>query len=76
MDLSDSIWGVITVAGVAFEAYALKNKIEGDTLSEKTRKVFRIHQSKAGRIVFGTGWLAFAGWFWGHILYGWPFPLS
>lgn len=76
MDLSDAIWSAVIVAGVAFEAYTLRNGKEGDTLSEKTRKVFRIHTSRAGRLAFAGSWLAFASWFCGHILWGWPFPLS
>lgn len=74
MSTPDFIWGGIITAGAAYEIYALANRKRGDTLSETTRKAFRIHTSKAGRIAFGTSWAAFAVWFWGHILYGWPFP--
>lgn len=65
--------GIALVAG-AWEVYALANDRPGDTISEVTRRAFRIKSSKVGRAVFGTGWLAFAGWFFFHILYGWPFP--
>lgn len=76
MTQADLIWAGLILAGAAFEALALANKRSSDTLSEVTRAVFRINTSKSGRIAFGSLWAGFAVWFWGHILYGWPFPLT
>lgn len=76
MDSSDIAWAGIIAAGIAFETYALKNSASGDTLSEKTRKVFRVRTSRVGRLAFAGLWLSFAGWFLGHILWGWDFPLT
>lgn len=73
METADIVWAGILAAGAAFEAYALRNGRPGDTLSETTRKVFRV-KTKAGALVFGTVWVSFSTWFLGHILYGWPFP--
>jgi len=68
------IVGAIVCTAAAWETYALVNKRPGDTFSEVTRRVFGIKRSVVGRAVFAVGWTGFAVWFWGHILYGWPFP--
>jgi hypothetical protein len=73
MAASDWVWSGIIVAGAAVEAYALANKRDGDTLSEVTRRAFRV-RTKPGAIAFGTVWVSFSTWFLGHILWGWPFP--
>lgn len=73
MDSSDVVWGALILAGAAFEAYALRNGRDGDTLSERTRVWFRV-RTRAGRLAFGILWVAFSVWFGGHILYGWDFP--
>ncbi|MFE1289642.1 hypothetical protein [Streptomyces sp. NPDC058751] len=62
------VWVLWTSLFALFETWALVNKLEGDTLSENTRKLFRIRTSKAGRAVFTVGWLGFAAWFLLHIL--------
>jgi hypothetical protein len=64
---ADLVWGGLLVAGAAFEAYALANGRDGDTLSERTRSWFRV-RTRPGAIVFGIGWCAFATWFLCHIL--------
>lgn len=74
METGEAIVGALVLAAGAWEAYALANNRPGDTFSEVTRRVFRIRNSRIGRAVFGYGWAGFAIWFWGHILYGWPFP--
>jgi len=51
-----------------FEGAALVDRRAGDTLSERTREWFRVNTPR-GRIVFGLGWTAFAGWFLWHILW-------
>lgn len=76
MDSAEIVWAGIILAGVSFEAYALANRRNGDTLSEVTRSAFRVKTSKVGRAVFASSWAAFSVWFAGHILYGWPFPLT
>ena len=73
METADIVWGGIILTGVAIEAYALLNKRDSDTLSEVTRRAFRVH-SKPGAVVFGALWVSFAVWFGGHILWGWDFP--
>jgi hypothetical protein len=75
MDTPDYVWGGLIAVGVAFEAYTLRNKRDQDTLSETTRRWFQV-RTKPGKIVFGSAWAAFAVWYWGHVIYGWPFPLS
>lgn len=67
MDSADLIWGGLLVAGAAFEAYALRNGRDGDTLSETTRRLFRV-RTKTGRVIFAVSWLGFAAWYLLHIL--------
>lgn len=74
MGTGEAVVGGILLLGGAWEAYALMNKRPGDTFSEVTRKAFQTKRSRAGRLAFGTTWVAFAVWFWGHILFEWPFP--
>ncbi len=76
MSEADLIWAGLVLAGAAFEGYTLTNGRKGDTLSETTRSLFRTRTSRIGRVAFGLSWAAFSIWFAGHILYGWPFPLS
>lgn len=75
MDTADIIWGGLILAGAGFEAYALRNGRDGDTISEATRRLFRV-RTRAGKIVFASAWIGFASWYLGHILWGWDFPLS
>jgi hypothetical protein len=72
---ADAVWTSLLVAGAGYEAYALLNDRSGDTLSETTRKAFRV-RTRTGALVFGTLWMSFSTWFLGHILWGWPFPLT
>ncbi|WP_329317342.1 hypothetical protein OG723_44095 (plasmid) [Streptomyces sp. NBC_01278] len=62
------IWTLWTLLFALFETAALVNRRKGDTLSENTRRLFRVRTSKAGRAIFTVGWLGFAGWFLLHIL--------
>ena len=73
METADIVWGGVILTGIAIEAYALLNKRDEDTLSEVTRRTFRV-RSKPGAIAFGTLWGSFAAWFGGHIIWGWDFP--
>lgn len=71
MSQADYVWGAIIASGVAFEAHALRNARDGDTLSELTRSVFRTRASRVGRYAFLGVWLGFAAWFTGHIMEWW-----
>lgn len=71
MDTADIIWGGLILAGAGFEAYALRNGRDGDTASEKTRKIFHVKTSKVGRAIFLIVWLGLSGWFTGHVLDWW-----
>ncbi|WNZ14964.1 hypothetical protein [Streptomyces sp. 11x1] len=62
------VWILWTCLFALFETWALINRRKGDTLSENTRKLFRIRTSKTGRAAFTVGWLGFSGWFLLHIL--------
>jgi len=53
---SDLVWGGLFAVGAAYEAYTLRNKADGDTLSERTRSWFRVH-TKPGRAVFTVWYL-------------------
>lgn len=64
---ADLVWAGLLTIGGAFEVYAIKNKQPGDTLSEATRRWFRVN-TRAGRWVFGIAWSAFAIWFGLHVL--------
>lgn len=74
MTASDIVWGGLLLTGAAFEVWALANRQEGDTLSESTRKAFRVRTSKTGRAAFAGVWSAFSFWYLVHILYDVPFP--
>ncbi|UGY92285.1 DUF7427 family protein [Streptomyces gobiensis] len=63
----DLIWGVLLLAGVGYEVFAIFNTKAGDTLSERVRAWFRTH-THPGRAVFAAVWVVFAGWFLVHIL--------
>lgn len=63
------VWGALFAAGGAYEIYAIFNKKNGDTLSERTRTLFRT-KTKIGKTVFTAGWVAFSAWFLFHILGG------
>jgi hypothetical protein len=67
-NLSAFLWGAWALFFAIYEAIALVNRKDDDTLSENTRKLFRIRSSKVGRAVF-TGILGGgAAWFLLHIL--------
>ncbi|MGW2496252.1 hypothetical protein ACWCV2_17340 [Streptomyces pseudogriseolus] len=62
------LWGAWAVFFAVYETIALVNRKDGDTLSENTRKLFRIRSSKAGRAVFTIILGGGAVWFLFHIL--------
>ena len=57
--------GALTFFG--YEAYALFNKTEGDTFSERVRFYFRV-KTKFGAFVFLAMLGMFAAWFAAHIV--------
>jgi len=65
----DIVWGSLFAAGAAFETYAIFNKKNGDTLSERTRALFQV-KTKTGKAVFTVAWVTFAAWFLIHITGG------
>ncbi|MGA5127717.1 hypothetical protein ACPCAG_31000 [Streptomyces pseudogriseolus] len=62
------LWGAWAVFFAVYETIALVNRKDDDTLSENTRKLFRIRSSKAGRAVFTVVLGGGAVWFLFHIL--------
>lgn len=73
MATADLVWGGLFLAGTAFEVYALRNRKPGGTLSEETRRLFRV-RTRAGALTFGILWVSFASWFFFHVLWDVPFP--
>jgi hypothetical protein len=64
---ADYIWGGLLLAGAAVEAWALWTAKPGGTLSESTRRWFRVN-TRAGATLFGLGWASFSVWFLFHIV--------
>lgn len=62
------IWAAWILTFFILEGPAIFDKQKGDTLSEQTRDWFHV-RTKGGAIAFGTVWIAFAGWFFWHILW-------
>ena len=52
---------------VAFEAYAIQNRVPGDTISERTRVYFHV-KGKTGSLVFLSFLGTAAAWFAAHIV--------
>ena len=65
-----AIWGAILAAAGIVEVWGVTNTGSDDTLSEFTRWIFGTDSGTAGPVVFGVGWVAFAGWYLWHILGG------
>jgi hypothetical protein len=62
------LWSAWALFFAVYEAIALFNKKDDDTLSENTRKLFRVRSSKAGRAIFTVVLGGGAAWFLLHIL--------
>lgn len=62
------IWTLWVTSFAVYEGLTLANAKKGDTLSENTRKLFRIRTNKIGRAAFTVGWTGFSAWFLLHIL--------
>ncbi|MGX1268078.1 hypothetical protein [Streptomyces phaeoluteigriseus] len=67
-NLSAFLWGAWALFFAVYETIALINRTEDDTLSENTRKLFRIRSSKAGRAMFTVILGGGAAWYLLHIL--------
>ncbi|MFF4057719.1 hypothetical protein ACFYZ0_18420 [Streptomyces sp. NPDC001708] len=67
-NLSAFLWGGWALFFAVYETIALLTKKDDDTLSENTRKLFRIRSSKAGRAAFTVILGGGAAWFLLHIL--------
>lgn len=63
------VWGALFAAGGAYEIYAIFNRRNGDTLSERVRSLFHV-KTKTGKVVFSLAWLTFSAWFLIHIIQG------
>lgn len=66
MTLPDLIWGALLLAGLTYEGYAIANRVDGDTLSERLRAWLRT-PTRTGRALFLGTWLVLAIWFPLHI---------
>lgn len=69
MDTADLIWGGLLLIGAVIEIWALRTAKAGDTLSESTRRWFRVN-TPVGSAVFGVAWVIFSVWFLVHIVVG------
>ena len=62
-----AMWGGVLGAVIALDLYCDRNATTGDTFSEVTREVFRVH-TPLGRVVFYTSWGALTAWWLPHIV--------
>ncbi len=67
MDIYDVVYLSAVVVFFGMETYALLNKTEGDTVSEKTRKFFRT-KTKTGAFIFLFMLGGLATWLAAHIV--------
>ncbi|KIF04172.1 hypothetical protein PL81_20175 [Streptomyces sp. RSD-27] len=66
--MSAVLWTAWAAFFVVYETITLFNRRGDDTLSENTRRLFRIRTSKAGRAVFTVAVAGGSVWFLLHIL--------
>lgn len=67
MDVFDVGYAAAFVLFFGFEGWALFNKVEGDTFSEKVREYFGT-KGKVGSFIFLTTFGLFTAWFAAHIV--------
>lgn len=67
MDVYDIVYLSAIAVFFGMEGYALLNKTDGDTFSEKTREFFRT-KSKPGAFIFLFMLGGFVAWFAAHIV--------
>ena len=60
-------YALATLIFVGFEAWAIKNKTSGDTITEHVRHYFRV-KGKVGSFAFLAFFGTFAAWFIAHIV--------
>lgn len=61
------LWAFWAACFFVFEAWAIKNKTSGDTLTEHIRHYFQV-KGKTGSFVFLAMFGTFAAWFAAHIV--------
>lgn len=67
MTKADAVWLTILAGGLGYEAWTLYSRDVESTLSETTRRTFRV-RTKPGRVLFAVSWSGFALWFLFHIV--------
>lgn len=67
MNWMDLVLAVTLLPLLGFEAYAIKNKVPGDTISERVRVYFRVKE-KSGSLIFLAFLGAVTAWFAAHIV--------
>ena len=63
----DVIWWIIALPPALWEVYAILNRVDGDTLSERTRVWWHV-STVPGKATFGLAWVGFAAWFLWHVV--------
>lgn len=61
------MWGGVLGAVIALDLYCDRDAVVGNTFSEVTREVFRVH-TPAGRAAFYASWGALTSWYLPHIV--------
>lgn len=61
------MWGGILGALIALDLYCDRDAVVGNTFSEVTRDVFKVH-TPAGRVAFVGAWGGLTAWYLPHIL--------
>lgn len=69
MNPFDVIWAILALPPIIWEAYAIGNKTDGDTLSERTRVWWRT-STVPGKSMFSFAWVGFSAWLLIHIIGG------
>lgn len=67
MQLIDIAYAIVLASFFGFEGWAIFNKTEGDTFSERLRYYFRV-KGKTGSFVFLAAFGLFSAWFAAHIV--------
>lgn len=67
LHLTDKVLGVAIGGLVGYEVWAIKNKVPGDTYSERTREYFAI-KGKTGSFIFLSFLGTSSAWFAAHIV--------
>lgn len=65
---ADAVWGLILGAGVGFELWAMRRRLD-HTFTRRTRRHFRTHHP-VGKAAFIVGWTGLWAWYLKHIVKG------